>query len=240
MNWDGIISLLIASIEALLILNLLIFVDKNKINYLIIFLIFLFASYQFMEFLICNQEFKTSFYSYLAFAIITIIPALNLVLINRILETYKNFSVKFLEIFFSLSAVFFIIYYGLNSNLFTVEKCTVFYATYNYPLGFLYGIYYYLPILLSFLMLLAVIKKSTNDHLKKKLKVLFVGYFFIITPPIIGFVLRLVELKEISNSMESILCKFAFIYALVISFYAINNSKFKDERNYLKYFSGYK
>jgi hypothetical protein len=238
MNWDGIVSLLIASIEALLIFNLLFFVDKNKINYLIIILIFLFASYQFMEFLICNQEKKTPFYPYLAFIIITLIPALNFILINRVIEKYKNFSVKIFEIFFSLSAVSFIIYYGLNSNLFTVEKCTVFYATYNYPLGFLYGIYYYLPILLSFLMLLDVIKKSPEDSQKKKLRILLIGYFFIITPPIIGFILRLFELKEISGSMESILCKFAFFYALAISFYALYNSRFKDERNYFKYLSG--
>ncbi len=240
MNWDGIISLLIASIEALLIFNLLIFVDKNKINYLIIVLIFLFALYQFMEFLICNQELKTQVYPYLAFIIITLIPALNFILINRVIKNYRNFSVKLFEILFSLSAVFFIIYYGLNSNLFTVEKCTVFYATYNYPLGFLYGAYYYLPILLSFLMLLDVIKKSSDSSQKKKLKILVMGYFFIITPPIIGFILRLFELKEISVSMESILCKFAFFYAVAISFYALNNSKIKDERNYLKYLSGYK
>lgn len=240
MNWEGIVSLLIASIEALLIFNLLIFVDKNKVNYLIIVLIFLFASYQFMEFLICNQQFNTPFYPYLALGIITLIPALNFLLINRVLETYKNFSVKFFEIFFSLSAVFFIIFYGMNLNLFTVEKCTVFYATYNYPLGFLYGVYYYLPILLSFLILLDVFKKSSNELQKKKLKILIVGYFFIITPPIIGFILRLFELKEISASMESILCKFAFFYALILSFYSIYNSKFKDERNYLKYLSGYK
>jgi hypothetical protein len=238
MNWDGIISLLIASIEALLIFNLLIFVDKNKINYLIIILIFLFASYQFMEFLICNQELKSPFNTYLAFAIITLIPVINLFLINRILYLSSQRFFKISEIIFSLSALFFIVFYGMNLNLFKVEKCTVFYATYNYPLGFLYGIFYYTPILLTFIKLISTIKESVDNAAKKKLKILLVGYFFIVTPPLIGFLLRLFDLKEISNSMESILCKFAFFYAIAISFFAIFTSKFKDERNYFKYLFG--
>lgn len=240
MNWDGIASLLIASIEVLLLFNLLVFVDKNKINYLIISLVFLFAAYQIMEFLICNQQLKAPFYTYLAFFIITLIPTINLFFINRILFNPLNKNLKILEIFFSLFALFFIVFYGINYHLFTVQKCTVLYATYNYPLGFLYGAYYYSPILLSFILLISNIKKFDDNSNVKKLKILLFGYFFILTPPIIGFILRLFELNEISNSMESILCKFAFFYALAISFFAIYNSKFKDERNYFKYLSGYK
>lgn len=240
MNWEGIISLLVASIEVLLIFNLLVFVDKNKINILIIFLVFLLAAYQFTEFLICNQELKTPFYSYIALVIITFVPTVNFFLINRITNYHKKKTFKFLEIFFSVAAVFFIVFYGLNYHLFEVKKCTVFYATYNYPLGFLYGVYYYLPILISFLMILNVRKNSTEQFVKSKLRILLIGYFFIITPPLIGFILRISGLEEVSISMESILCKFAFFYALTISFYSIYNSKFKDERNYFKYLSGYK
>ncbi len=240
MNWDGIISLLIASIETLLIFNLIVFVDKNKVNNLIILLIFLFASYQIMEFLICNLEFKSSLYTYIAFAIITLNPALNLILINRILNYSAKKSAKVVEIITSFSALFIIIYYGIYQHLFTVEKCTVFYATYNYPLGFLYGIFYYLPILISFITLVTVIIESSDISQKKNLKILLFGYFFIIIPPFIGFILGFFNLKEISSSMESILCKFAFFYALTISLFALYNSRFKNERNYLKYLSGYK
>lgn len=240
MNWEGIVSLLLASIEILLIFNLLVFVEKNKINYLIIFLVSLLASYQFMEFLICNQEMITPIYTYLAFLIITLVPSTNFILINRITKYNKRKPFRALETIFVISAFSLIVFYGLNYNLFEVKKCTVFYATYNYPLGFLYGVYYYLPILISFLMILNVLKKSDDQSLKSKLKILLFGYFFIITPPLVGFILRLFDLKEISVSMESILCKFAFFYALAVSYYSIYNSKFKDERNYFKYLSGYK
>jgi hypothetical protein len=178
--------------------------------------------------------------TYLAFMIITLVPTLNFFLINRITNYNEKKTFRFLELFFAVSALFFIVFYGLNYTLFEVKKCTVFYATYNYPLGFLYGVYYYLPILISFLMILNKRKNSDNQSLKIKLNILLSGYFFIIIPPLIGFILRIFELKEISISMESILCKFAFFYAIAISYYSIFNSKFKDERNYFKYLSGYK
>jgi hypothetical protein len=40
---------------------------------------------------------------------------------------------------------------------------------------------------------------------------------------------------SIISAMESIMCKFAFIYALCLSFVCLYNSPFNDERNYFKY-----
>jgi hypothetical protein len=40
---------------------------------------------------------------------------------------------------------------------------------------------------------------------------------------------------SIISGMESIMCKFAFIYALCLSFVCLYNSPFNDERNYFKY-----
>ena len=240
MNWEGIISLLIASIEALLLINLIIFVDKNKVNIFILLLVFLLASYQFFEFLICNQNFNQPLHIYLAFSTITIIPVLNFLMINRILQFHERKFFLSLEIIFILSGLFFIIYYGMNLNLFKVVKCTVYYATYNYPLGFLYGLFYYAPILISFLFLFKSFQKSEDNRFRNQLRILLIGYVFIITPPLTGFGLKFLEMTGLLNSMESILCKFAFFYAISISIFSLITSKFKDERNYLKYLSGYK
>jgi hypothetical protein len=240
MNWDGIISLLLATLETLLIINLLIFVDKNKQNNLVLILVTLFASYQMMEFLICNQELKLPIFTYIAFLIITLIPIINyffiLIITNNL--TIKIFSL--LGILFVISGLFFIVFYGINYHLFKVEKCSLFYATYNYPLEFLYGLYYYSPILISFLLLLKLIRNTNKLEGRKKLLPLLIGYFFIIIPPVLGFTLLLFNFELLLKSMESILCKFAFFYALCLSYYSLSNSKFKDERNYLKYLSGYK
>ncbi|MCS7054027.1 MAG: hypothetical protein NZM09_09895 [Ignavibacterium sp.] len=240
MNWEGIVSLLIACIEFLLILNLLVFVDKNKINLLIISLITFLMTYQLFEFIICNLGYNDSLYVYLAFFTITFIPTINLALINRILFNYPKLELKLLELLFTFFAFSLLFFYGMNYRVFEVKKCTVLYATFNYPLGFLYGFYYYLPIIISFVLLMYRIKYSQDISFKKKLKILLFGHFFIILPPTFGFILNFLGYSKLIDSIESILCKFALFYALTISFFAIYNSKYKDERNYLKYLSGYK
>jgi hypothetical protein len=116
----------------------------------------------------------------------------------------------------------------------------VFYATYNYPLGFLYGVFYYTPIFISFLLLLYRFKNLFDKKLRNQIRILLLGFIFILTPPLIGFALRAFGMSELSRSMESVLCKFAFFYAIAISVFSLITSKFKDERNYLKYLSGYK
>jgi hypothetical protein len=84
------------------------------------------------------------------------------------------------------------------------------------------------------------VKKEIDK--KKKLigKILLFGAVFISIPPVLGFSLMLVGSYAVISAMESIMCKFAFIYALCLSFVCIYNSPFKDERNYFKYLSGNK
>ena len=71
-------------------------------------------------------------------------------------------------------------------------------------------------------------------------KVLLFGAVFISIPPLLGFSLMIVGSYAVISAIESVMCKFAFIYALCLSFVCIYNSPFKDERNYFKYLSGYK
>ncbi|MDO8549493.1 MAG: hypothetical protein Q7S39_04980, partial [Ignavibacteria bacterium] len=66
-NWNGIASLLIACSELLLLINLLIFSKKNKINYLIYIIIALLTGYQAFEFFICGVDIDSSMTAYLAF-----------------------------------------------------------------------------------------------------------------------------------------------------------------------------
>jgi len=82
------------------------------------------------------------------------------------------------------------------------------------------------------------IKKESDK--KKKLigKVLLFGAVFISIPPILGFILVFAGSYSLISAMESVMCKFAFVYALCLTFICIYNSPFKDERNYFKYLSG--
>lgn len=232
MNFDGIVSLLFACIELLLLINLLIFAERNRINIIILLMISLLALYQTLEFLMCQVGLQKPFYPYFAFVIISFLPPLNLLLT---LEIVNNFKLRFIKSLIFIPAIVFSVYYLLVMSEFVVAKCTALYATYHYPLGDLYGAFYYLPILISIILLIRFINKEVDRKKKLIAKVLLFGAVFICLPVIIGFLLMFVGNYTLISSMESIMCKFAIVYSFVLSFVCLYNSNIKDERNYFKY-----
>ncbi|BDQ03048.1 hypothetical protein [Ignavibacterium sp.] len=237
MNFDGIVSLFIACIEWILLINLLIFSKKDKTNVIALIMITLLAGYQTMEFIICNLGFTKPVFPYIAFLIISYLPPLNLLLV---LNLTQNNSLGRKNILLFSPALFFSIFYLFKLDQFQIAKCTVLYASYHYPLGDLYGFFYYIPILISILILIRSIPKADDKRKKLIFKVLLYSTIFISLPVIVGFSLMFAGSYTIISSMESIMCKFAFVYALSLSFLILYNSPFKDERNYFKYLSGYK
>jgi len=235
MNWNGTVSLLIACLEFLLLFNLLIFAEKNRLNKIAITMIALLAAYQTMEFLMCQVELQSSFLPFFAFIIISFLPPLNLLLA---LTLNRNISKKFYLIF--VPVILFSVYYTFVIPEFEVTSCTVLYATYNYPLGDLYGFFYYLPILISIILLAMFVKKESDKVERLIGKVLLFGSIFISIPPVLGHTLMFAGSYSFISAVESVMCKFAFVYALCLAFVCIYNSPFKKERNYFKYLSGYK
>jgi hypothetical protein len=232
MNWNGIISLLLACIEFLLLFNLLVFVEKNKINIIALLVITLLASYQTMEFIMCQVGLQQSILPYLAFVIIGFLPPLNL-LLTLLLTSNTKFNNITSLIF--IPAIVFSVYYLFVIPQFAVTSCTVLYASYHYPSGDLFGFFYYLPILISIVLLIKFIPKTTDKKQKLIAKVLLFGAIFISLPVLLGFTLMFFKNYSIISAMESIMCKFAFIYAVCLSFVCLYNSPFNDERNYFKY-----
>jgi len=121
-----------------------------------------------------------------------------------------------------------------------VTSCTVLYATYHYPLGDLYGFFYYLPILISIILLALFVRKDNEKEKRLIGKVLLFGGIFISIPPVLGFTLMFTGSYSLMSAMESVMCKFAFVYALCLTIICLLNSPFNEERNYFKYLSGYK
>ncbi len=193
----------------------------------------LLAAYQTMEFLMCQVELLSSFFPYFAFVIISFLPPLNLILTLSLTYTLTRRSYLVF-----IPAIIFTIYYTFIIPEFVVTSCTVLYATYHYPLGDLFGFFYYMPILISIILLAFFVRKESEKRLIGK--ILLFGAIFISIPPVLGFSLMFAGSYSLISAMESIMCKFAFIYALCLSFVCIYNSPFKDERNYFKYLSGYK
>lgn len=213
-NMDGIISLFIACIELLFIINLLIFAKKSTVNKLIIAQVILLFGYQLFEFLICFAGLKSQFFIYLAMFDITLLPPLGLYTVLLFTEKLKSYH-KYIFI----PALFFIIYYPLVLDQLAVTKCTVLYASYYYPLGPLYATFYYLPIIGSMIILN---KKwgAEADPVKKSLtRIYFFGYIFTFIPSMIIAIF----FPSFVNAVESLLCKMAFILAIHFTIFALKN-----------------
>ncbi len=231
-NWNGLGSLLIACVELILLINLLVFAEKNKFNKTAMLIIFVLMLYQSLEFFMCQIGLDFPFMPYLAFVDIIFLPPLIIVLISR-LYNYEN---KFLNLVF-LPATVFIIYYTIVIDKFVVTSCTVLYATYSYPLGDLYGVFYYSPVLIATIIIIKKISNETNEMILKISKILLIGNFIISVPVIVGYVMMFTGNHYLIAKIESVMCKFAFFYAVCLSIAVLYNSKGKDERNNPEYIS---
>jgi hypothetical protein len=225
-NWNGIGSLLIACVELILLINLFVFAEKNKFNKTAMLIIFVLMIYQSLEFFMCQLGLDFPFMPYLAFVDIIILPPLIIVLLSR-LYNYEN---KFLNLIF-LPASVFIIYYTIVIDKFVVTSCTVLYATYSYPLGDLYGVFYYSPIIIATIILIKKISQKTDKKILKISKILLTGNVIISIPVIVGFVMMFTGNHYLIAKIESVMCKFAFFYAVCLSIAVLYNSKGKDERD---------
>ncbi len=183
----------------------------------------------------CQIEIQSSLFPYFTFLIITFLPPLNLNLTLSLTHTMTRMGYLIF-----LPAIIFSTYYTFVISEFAVTSCTILYATYNYPLGDLYGLFYYLPILISIILLALFVKKESDKKKRIIGKVLLFGALFISIPPVLGFILMFAGSYTLISAMESFMCKFAFVYALCLAFVCIYKSPFKNERNYFKYLSGYK
>ena len=225
MNWNGTVSLLIACLEVLLLLNLFVFAEKNRLNKIAMMMVALLAGYQTMEFLMCQVELQNAFFPYFAFVIISFLPPLNLILTLSLSHTFTRAGYVIF-----LPAISFLVYYTFVIPQFAVTSCTVLYATYHYPYGELFGFFYYLPILVSIVLLIRFIRKENDKKTKKIGKVLLFGSVFISLPVVVGFTLMFAGNYSLISAIESIMCKFAFVYAVCLSFVCVYNSPLKDRK----------
>ncbi|TSA30448.1 MAG: hypothetical protein D4R68_00710 [Ignavibacteriales bacterium] len=214
MKLDGIISLLIACVELLYIINLLIFAKKNSINKLVIGMISLLFGYQFIEFLICFVGLQKQILIYLAFFDISLLPPLGLYTVIKFSAKESQYS----KLVF-IPALFFIIYYPFVIEQFAVTKCTVLYASYHYPLGDLYGIFYYLPIIFSMIILNKKWGAETDPLQKTLTRTFLFGYLFTFIPSMI----LAIAIPAFITAVDSLLCKLAFVFATFLMIFVLKN-----------------
>ena len=232
-NWNGLVSLFIASIEFILFINLLVFAEKSHFNLVAILIVLLLAAYQSFEFLMCQLGLDYPLMPYLAFVLITFLPPLMLTLLAALFKYRSNF----LKLIF-LPAIIFVVFYTFTIDQFVVTSCTVLYASYNFPLGDLYGFIYYTPIIISTIILIRAVVRESDKNTLFITKILLFGNIFITVPVVAGFLLMFNGSHIIISKIESIMCKFAFVYAICLAFICLYNSKKKNERNNPEYISG--
>ncbi|MCX7875678.1 MAG: hypothetical protein N2321_05840 [Melioribacteraceae bacterium] len=216
MNFDGIISLLIACIELVYIINAFIFGKKNSINKFTIAILVLLFGYQFFEFLICFVGLQNQIIIYLAMVDITLLPPLGLYSSLLFAGKLKNYH----KLIF-IPAFFFIILYGFLIGELAVTKCTVLYASYHYPLGNLYATFYYLPIIGSMIIL----NKKWGFESDPKKKMLTRTYFFGFAFTFIPSMIFALFFPTFVQAVESLLCKMAFVLATFLFIFIIKNKE---------------
>ncbi len=78
---------------------------------------------------------------------------------------------------------------------------------------------------------------ETDKKILKISKILLFGNFIISIPVIIGFVMMFTGNHYLIAKIESVMCKFAFFYAVCLSIAVLYNYKGKDERDNPEYIS---
>lgn len=176
--------------------------------------------YQALEFIMCGLGSDSSYTAFLAFTDISFLPPLGLFFVL----SFYNYQSKYFVLLF-LPAIAFILYYSTIINQFTVNTCTVFYVIYKYPLGDLYGFIYYTPIVITMGLLFRGIKRSAEKKVVHLSKVLLTSYVLIAIPVIIAFILVFLNQTMLIQSIVSVMCKFAVILSIALTYFALNNRR---------------
>ncbi len=222
-DYPGIISLFIACLEIVFFINLLIFAEKNRENILIIFVIILLFGYQFMEFLMCYSQSYSHILVYFSFVIISFLPPLILFLVLTIKKV--NNRLRFLLF---LPAVSLLVYYLFVMTGFEITTCTVLFVAYEMPLGDLYGVVYYSPIIISLYLLSKMVRNPI--FVDKKINLLIMLWGLLLTFVPVALIIALFPF--LIDYVESFFCKAASIIAFTLTIYAMrNSSKVKEVSN---------
>ncbi len=213
---NGIISLLIACLEILFVINIFIFSKRSRVDLTVAAIILLLLVYQTFEFAICNLNLSSSTMIYFAFADLTLLPPTAIALVTY----FYSYRLEYRILAF-VPALFWIVYYFMIIPQFEVVKCTMLYAAYNYPHGFWYGLFYYGEILIALIIVVININKVQKPEVKRQTYILLFGLLSFTIPMIIAYFLY----PLITEVVESVMCKFAFLFAVTLTYFSLEGRK---------------
>jgi hypothetical protein len=121
--------------------------------------------------------------------------------------------------------VVFSIYYSTIPDAFTDLTCNPFYATYSYPLGNLYGVFYfgYIGWAFALLIISAILNRRQGEtkQIHKKAIYVLVGYLSFLVPMAINIIID----YESFTGLSSIMCKYAILLAVTLLVFSFQYKK---------------
>lgn len=210
---DGAVSLYLSVIEFILCAFTMTQRKKHPAVIFAALMLFFLAGYQLCEALMCRFGFTGHMTPYLAIVDISLLPPLTLLFSLRFQGSRSSVPyVLFIPI------LFFSVFYGFHFEEMLVVQCTPFYAMYHYPLGDLYGFFYYAPILTSMILFGRRIKKEENPRLRALAIIMLSGFVFISIPVLTAFASKAAGNATMLKAVESIMCKSAIVLAAAVTY----------------------
>ncbi len=216
---DGLVSLIFFFIEFAFLIIIIIKNRKHPQFVWIISLMIFLQVYQLMEFLVCIGI-DPNIIGRMGLVSITFLPPLGVLLTSYVtkLKHWINWSGILVGIGLS-------VYYCIVPNAFTDLTCNPFYATYNYPLGNFYGIFYFGYIIWALLLIIIafiVNRKKSKKDLNRNAIIVLIGYISFLLPMAITVIIDF----STKPSISSIMCKYAILLATTLLIFS-----FQYERN---------
>lgn len=186
-------------------------------------ILFCLGLYQFSQFGLCTSS-DINFWGRLGFLAYNILPALGLHLAYSLTNNNKRslYAIYSFPIFFGLAALFL-------KNFVTRAECSTVYIivdhVWSQMWANIYGIYYFLFIILMALVIWDAIKKERNNQRRKIFWAGLTGLLVFTVPTFILVIL----LPSLKVAFPSILCEFGILFAIFL-FYMIGlieKSKYK-------------
>ncbi len=162
-----------------------------------------------MEFLMCIGV-NPNIIGRMGLVAITFLPPLGVLLTSYVtnLKHWINWSgIPF--------AIGLSVYYIIVPNAFTLQTCNPFYAVYTYPLGNLYGIFYFGYIFWALILIVIAWifnRKRVRKFSNKNAILVLVGYISFLLPMAITVVIDF----STSSAIPSIMCKYALLLAITL------------------------
>jgi hypothetical protein len=180
---------------------------------LIVLILLLLALFQLSEYGICESfVFNDIVWAKIGFFAITFLPSLGLHLIQKV---RKDPTISYSLFGYFLSVIFVVIFVFFNT--FNAVGCQGNYAFFELTngIGGAFFIYYYALLVLGATLALLRWKQAKQANQGKTLLVITLGYASFIMP---GTIIHF-AFNQVSNGLPSIMCGFALIFAIILTFW---------------------